>query len=123
MKLLVLSLITALGTGAAFAPSAPARPAFDPRLPAESWAPRDTADTLWRRGRIAISEESWQEAADAFRDIVDRYPRSAYAGDALYWEAFALQRMGRQSDLRRAVSALEQQKSEYATAQTYASGE
>lgn len=123
MKLLALSLITALGTGVAFAPSAPAHRAFDPRLPAESWAPRDTADTLWRRGRIAISEEAWQDAADAFRDIVDRYPRSAYAGDALYWEAFALQRIGRQSDMRRAAAALDKQKSDYPKATTYVSGE
>jgi HEAT repeat protein len=123
MKLLALSLIAALGTGMAFAPTAPARESFDPRIPAESWAPRDTADTLWRRGRIAISEESWQEAADAFRDIVDRYPRSAYAGDALYWEAFALQRLGRQSDMRRAAAALDKQKSDYPKATTFVSGE
>lgn len=120
MKLIVLSLVTALSAGSAVA-STIAAP--DPNLPAASWAPRDTADSLWRRGRIAISDESWERAADAFREIVDRHPRSAYAGDALYWEAFALQRLGRQSDLRRAVSALEQQKSDYATAQTYLSGE
>ena len=123
MKLLTISLITALGTGAAFAPSAPLTRPFDPRVPAESWAPRDTADTLWRRGRIAISDESWQDAADAFRDIVSRYPRSAYAGDALYWEAFALQRLGRQSDLRRAAAALDRQKSDYPKATTFVSGE
>jgi HEAT repeat protein len=120
MKLIVLSLVTALSAGGAVASTVTAP---DPNLPAASWAPRDTADSLWRRGRIAISDESWERAAEAFRDIVERYPRSAYAGDALYWEAFALQRMGRQSDLRRAVSALEQQKSEYPTAQTNASGE
>jgi HEAT repeat protein len=120
MKLAVLSLITALTAGGAVASVVPAA---DPNLPAPSWAPRDTADTLWRRGRIAISDESWQLAAESFREIVDRYPRSAYAGDALYWEAFALQRLGRQSDLRRAVSALEQQRDQYAKAQTYTSGE
>lgn len=131
MKLVVLSLITALTAGGAFAahPSVEALDvgqgprAADPRLPAESWAPRDTADSLWRRGRIAISEESWDRAAEAFRDIVDRFPRSTYAGDALYWEAFALQRIGRQQDIRRAVTALERQKEDFASAATFTSGE
>ena len=92
-------------------------------LPAPSWAPADTGDTLWRRGRIAISDEAWGDAAEAFRSLVERYPRSSYAGDALYWEAFALQRIGRSSDLRRAVRALERQKEDYPRAATYASGE
>ena len=123
MKLLTLSMISALATGAALAPARSAATAVDPFMPAASWAPRDTADTLWRRGRIAISDESWQDAADAFRAIVTRYPRSAYAGDALYWEAFALQRLGRQTDLRRAVTALDKQKASYPTATTFVSGE
>ncbi|MCE9601885.1 MAG: HEAT repeat domain-containing protein [Gemmatimonadetes bacterium] len=123
MKILTISLVSALATGAALVPAHPADSIADPFVPAASWAPRDTADTLWRRARIAISDESWQEAADAFREIVTRYPRSAYAGDALYWEAFALQRLGRQSDLRRAVVALERQKEDYPKATTHVSGE
>lgn len=120
MKLIALSLVAALTAGSAYVSQAAAP---DPGLPAPSWAPSDTGDSLWRRGRIAISEESWDLAAESFRQIVDRYPRSAYAGDALYWEAFALQRIGRQSYLRRAVAALERQKEQYADAQTLRSGE
>ena len=131
MKFLTLAVITAIGTGAAIAPTtapslsmAPWRAVVEgARLPATSWAPRDTADTLWRRGRIAISDEAWGRATDSFRAIVERYPRSTYAGDALYWEAFALQRLGRQSDLRRAATALEKQKAEYPKAATFTSGE
>jgi HEAT repeat protein len=123
MKLLTLAVITAMGTGAVLGPAAAPNITVDRNIPAASWAPRDTADSLWRTGRIAISDESWERAADAFRSIVDRYPKSAYAGDALYWEAFALQRLGRQSDLRRAQSALERQKEDYATAATFSSGE
>lgn len=127
MKLLTLAVLTAASLSAAVgsAPAAASNAAVGPRgpLPAESWAPRDTADSLWRRGRIAISEESWERAASAFRAIVDRYPKSAYAGDALYWEAFALQRVGGQGELKRAVAALEQQKLEYPKATTFASGE
>lgn len=120
MKLIALSLVAALTAGTAVVSQSHAP---GPHLPAASWAPADTGDSLWRRGRIAISDESWDRAAASFREIVDRYPRSVYAGDALYWEAFALQRLGRQSDLRRAVAALERQKDDYADAQTLKSGE
>ncbi len=136
MKLLTLSLLTALGTGAYLAPAiASPTPSADASvrtaapaaagapIPAPSWAPRDTADTLWRRGRIAISDESWEDAAETFRDLVNRFPKSAYAGDALYWEAFALQRTGRTSALRRAATALERQRDEYPASATYTSGE
>jgi HEAT repeat protein len=117
MKLLLMTLIAAASTGAATAPE------HRNPIPTASWAPADTGDTLWRRGRIAISDEAWSNAAEAFRSLVERYPRSSYAGDALYWEAFALQRLGRSSDLRRAVRALERQKEDYPRAATYASGE
>ena len=124
MKLLTLALLAAAGTTALVGPTRGAAVAV-PRvpLPAEGWAPRDTADSLWRRGRIAISEEAWERAASSFRSIVERYPKSAYAGDALYWEAFALQRVGGQGDLRRAATALERQRVEYPKAATFASGE
>lgn len=122
MKLLItFATLATIGATALSAPAAPVAPTDS--IPAESWAPRDTADSLWRRGRIAISDESWERAANAFRAIVERYPRSTYAGDALYWEAFALQRMGAQSDLRRAAAALEQQRVDYPKTATYASGE
>jgi HEAT repeat protein len=129
MKLLLMTLIAAGSAGAAIAPElrterlATLEAVRVPGIPAPSWAPADTGDTLWRRGRIAISDEAWSDAAEAFRSLVERYPRSAYAGDALYWEAFALQRIGRSSDLRRAVRALERQKEDYPKAATYASGE
>lgn len=93
------------------------------RIPAASWAVNDVADSLWRRGRIAISEEEWREAANAFRRISDNHASSTYAGDALYWEAFALQRLGGSSNLRRATSALEKQRDRYAEAATFKSGE
>lgn len=133
MKITLLALVAA-GAGAYAAPhvlpatAAPVAPAAyeivaGAALPASSWAPLDTADSLWKRGRIAISEEDWSGAADTFERLHERYPKSAYAGDALYWEAFALQRLGSRSDLRRAVAALQAQKEKYPKAATYESGE
>ncbi len=96
----------------------------DPRLiPPASWAPLDTADSLWRRGRVAVADEAWREAAEQFRRLAERYPQSVYAGDALYWQAFALQRIGGTGDLRDAVRALEQQKAKYPQAGSITSGE
>jgi HEAT repeat protein len=119
IKLLTLSLLTA----AAFSLPVGA-PAVSPDpLPAASWAPRDTADSLWRRGRIAIADESWREAARTFERLVLNHPKSTYAGDALYWQAFALQRFGGTNEVRDAVRALERQKEEYPQSATYTSGE
>jgi HEAT repeat protein len=96
----------------------------DPRtIPPASWAPLDTADSLWRRGRVAVADEAWREAAEQFRRLTERYPRSVYAGDALYWQAFALQRIGGNAELREAVRALEQQKEKYPQAGSITSGE
>ncbi|MHB1297803.1 MAG: HEAT repeat domain-containing protein [Gemmatimonadaceae bacterium] len=130
MKLAILALFTAAGAGALAAPATagPSAPApYDivdgARVPVTSWAPRDTADTLWRRGRIAISEEDWSEAVQVFGRLQERYPTSKYAGDALYWQAFALQRLRSTGDLRLAVAALEKQKARYPKSATYESGE
>ena len=96
----------------------------DPRtIPPASWAPLDTADSLWRRGRVAVADEAWREAAQQFRRLTDRYPESVYAGDALYWQAFALQRIGGNAELRDAVRALAQQKEKYPQAGSITSGE
>ncbi|MBX3174655.1 MAG: HEAT repeat domain-containing protein [Gemmatimonadaceae bacterium] len=120
MKLLLLSLVTAASVGAH---ALPAAPAGEPGIPAPSYAPLDTADSLWRRGRIAIADESWREAARIFERLSKEHPRSAYAGDALYWYAFAQQRNGGNNDLRAAVRALEQQRDNYSQSATYTSGE
>lgn len=120
MKTILLSLVAAAALGTHELP--PAAPGPEP-IPVSSWAPRDTADSLWRRGRIAVADESWRDAAEAFERITTRYPNSAYAGDALYWFAFARQRLGGTSDMRAAVKALEQQRDRYPQSATYASGE
>lgn len=133
MKLLTLSFLAVLGVGAVrelprmtdtqpqlFAGSAMATATA---IPSPSYAPEDAADSLWRAGRIAIADERWRDAARIFERLVEDHPTSAYAGDALYWQAFALQRTGSQSDMRRAVRALESQRDRYASSATWTSGE
>jgi HEAT repeat protein len=70
------------------------------------WADDDPADSIYRAARAALSDGDYKKAADLFRQIGDTYPKSSYAGTALYYEAFALYRSGEGADLRNALSAL-----------------
>ena len=120
MKLLTLTFLAFAGLGGASL--SPRHASADP-IPAISYAPEDAADSLWRAGRVAIADEDWRAAARTFERLVAEHPSSAYAGDALYWQAFALQRIGGGTELRRAARALETQRERYATSATYTSGE
>lgn len=84
----------------------------------EPWAKQDPADSLYREGRKALSGDAYRKAADLFRAIRDKYPKSSYAPDAPYWEAFALQRLGGESNQRAALDALAFQQREYPRAAT-----
>ena len=88
-----------------------------------AWAPADSADSLWRQGRNAISDEDWRLAQKLFAQIHDRYPKSAYAADSYYWEAFALARRGGFGNIRDAVSLLERQMERFANASSVKSGD
>src|SRR5918992_3680048 len=88
--------------------------------PPNAWAPQDPADSLYRLAREALNRGEYRRAADLFREIADRHSRSAYAADALYWQAFALYRLGSEDDLRSALAALDAQRARYAGASTQA---
>ena len=88
------------------------------RVPPASWAPQDPADSLYREARKALSSDSYRKAADLFRRIRDQYPKSTYTPDAPYWEAFALQRIGDNNDLRAAQEALAYQERQFPKATT-----
>jgi HEAT repeat protein len=77
-------------------------------LPPEAWAKADPADSLYRLAREALSRGDYKRAAEIFHRIPERYPQSAYAGQALYYEAFALYRSGGDDDLRTARDRLNQ---------------
>ena len=58
-----------------------AAPLLD-REPREPWAAQDPADSLYRQARWVLNRGEYRQAADLFQRITQRYPRSAYAGDA-----------------------------------------
>jgi HEAT repeat protein len=93
---------------AGLAPQVQAQAELD-RLPPPSWLPDDPADSLYRAAREALRRNEFARAADLFHQVRERYPRSGYAPEAYYWEAFSLYRGGSQANLRLARSILKQQ--------------
>ncbi|MEP6618679.1 MAG: HEAT repeat domain-containing protein [bacterium] len=89
-----------------------------PSSPPASWDDADPADSLYRKAREALNSSDFRKAANMFADIAARFPKSTYAADALYWRAYSLYSIGRDTDLRDALSALEAQKARYPKAST-----
>jgi hypothetical protein len=85
--------------------------------PAPQYA-QDPADSLYRAAREALNQGENVRAAELFQSIHRRHPRSAYAADALYWEAFARYRVGGSDQLRSALALLERQGTEHPNAAT-----
>jgi TolA-binding protein len=90
---------------------------FATRPPA-AWQTDDPADSLYRIGREQLNRGDYRRATRTFERIVDRFPKSTYAGDALYWQAYSLYRVGEPGELREAVKALERQRRSYPRAAT-----
>jgi HEAT repeat protein len=79
----------------------------------ESYYPQDPADSLYRAAREQLNRDNYRRAAEMFAQVYARYPRSDYAAQALYYQAFALYRNGRDEDLERALGALERLQERY----------
>jgi len=86
--------------------------------PPEPWAEQDPADSLYREARSALNRDSYAQAAYLFSQIYSRYPKSSYAPDAYYWEAFARYRRGGEESLNAALEALKQQEKLHPNAPT-----
>jgi TolA-binding protein len=86
--------------------------------PPTPWRADDPADSLYRAGREALNRGDYRDAAQSFARIVERYPQSTYAADALYWEAYAHYRIGEKSELRAALKALDAQRARFPKAST-----
>ena len=79
-------------------------------FPPEPWAIKDPADSLYRLAREAMSRNDYKRAAELFHRISERFPQSAYASQSIYYEAFALYRIGGDDDLSTARDRLKQLK-------------
>jgi HEAT repeat protein len=83
------------------------------------WIQGDPADSLYRLARERLSQRDYRTAANLFAQLNRRFPRSGYAGDALYWQAFSLYRLGSERDLRDALAALRDQAKRFPQAATH----
>jgi len=75
--------------------------------------PQDPADSVYRAARTQLNRGEWRRSATLFGQVAARQPASAYAADALYWQAFALYRIGGVTELREALAALDTRKSRF----------
>src|SRR5215204_3094342 len=92
-------------------------------LPRPAWQEQDPANALYKAARDALNRNNFTEAASGFNKIITRYPKSAYAPDAYYWQAFALYRIGNESELKTARALLQKQRTSYPRATTVTSEE
>jgi HEAT repeat protein len=89
-----------------------------PDLPPAPWRQGDPADSLYRAARQALGRREFESAADLFGRLPARFPVSAYAPDAYYWQAFSLYRVGDDAGLRSALDALRTQRTRFPKAAT-----
>lgn len=71
------------------------------------------SDSIYSLARQELNGASYAEAARHFREVRERFPRSSRAGEAYYWEAFALSRTGSAADDHRALDVLAAQRQHF----------
>jgi len=81
--------------------------AFLRQTPREPWKSDDPADSLYRAAREALNRGEYRRAAQLFSDITQKFPKSEYAQDCRYWEAFSRYRLGGTDDLKQAIRILD----------------
>ncbi|NOT07855.1 MAG: hypothetical protein HOP28_06580 [Gemmatimonadales bacterium] len=86
--------------------------------PPAPWVQQDPADRLYADARAALNRGRNADAATLFADVYRKYPRSAYAADAYYWQAYALSKRGGGESLRQALEVLTLQKEKAPNAST-----
>lgn len=98
-----------------FGPSIGKSDKFLEARPRAPWAREDPADSLYRFAREALNRGEYRRAAQSFNEVVKKYPRSQYALDCAYWEAFARYRTGGTEDLREALKILDEKSAQFAS--------
>ena len=86
--------------------------------PRSPWLQGDPADSMYKAAYELLNRGEWRRAASGFGAIPQRYPNSGYAPDALYWQAFALYRIGANDDLQAALKSLETLRTKFPSAKT-----
>ena len=89
-----------------------------PVIAPEPLQTQDPSDTLYRRARQALNAGEYSRAADLFRDLRSRYPRSSYAADSYYYQAYALYKRNTTDSFRRASELLKEQEEKFPRAST-----
>jgi HEAT repeat protein len=75
--------------------------------PRAAWSSDDPADSLYRIAREALNRGEYRRAAQLFSEVTKKFPKSEYAPDCAYWQAFSLYRAGGTDDLKQALRILE----------------
>jgi HEAT repeat protein len=76
-------------------------------------------ERLYAEGHEALNDSAYEKAARFFEQAYKLDSAGERAADALYWEAFALQRLGGKKHLREAAEVLELQVSRHRESATY----
>ncbi len=117
MKAIALIVVTAAVTAGPIADSP--RAGIAPAATTSSatsimWVTQqDPADSLYRDGRAALSKGDYTRASETFGRLVERFPSSKYAGEAMYYLAFSQYRIGGTEKLRSARAVLARLQSQY----------
>jgi len=82
-------------------------------VPQPALAKQDPADSLYREARQALSRGDYTRAAQLFARVAERYPKSPYAGESLYYQAFSMYRSGGTEKLRSAREVLSKLRAAY----------
>jgi HEAT repeat protein len=79
-------------------------PRAGPEIPALRQG--DPADSLYRLGREALNRRNYSRAAELFKSVTDRFPRSPSAPSAMYFRAFSLSQSGSVDKMRESRDVL-----------------
>jgi HEAT repeat protein/TolA-binding protein len=90
--------------------------------PRKPWAQEDPADSIYRVAREALNRGEYRRAAQMFAEVNKKYPRSVYALDSAYWEAFARYRTGTTEDLKEALRILDEKSTAFAALRNQEAG-
>jgi len=77
------------------------------RLPPAYYIQGDPADSLYRLAREVLTRGDYGRAAQLFKDIGQKYPKSGYQDELPYFEAFARYKIGTTDELQNAAKLLE----------------